>query len=444
MEAEMASARGATRRVNLNDRILKALKPAPDGKPYDVRDTVVPGLRVRVMGSGQRSFVLLGRYPGSPNPTRRAMGEYGAISLADARGKAQAWLDLIGKGIDPQDDEDRKRNAELQKRKNTFLAVAEDFIAEKLRTERKGREVERDIKREFIPIWKGLPITEITDLQVLSVIKTKQRAAPAQARNLLGIAKRLFSWAVDQRCYGLTVSPADTLKPTKIIGKKPHGQRVLDDAELFALWRAAERTRYPYGPVYKLLILTALRLNEAADAQWSEFDLENNLWIIPAERMKGRDADARVHAVPLTADILAILENLPRFNRGKFLFSTTFGEKAVWISDKIKNKIEERMLRTLRAMARRRGEDAATIELKPWKNHDIRRSVRSNLSRLRISEEAREAVLAHARPGIKGVYDHHDYLDEKREALEAWAARLRSIVDPPAPNVIDLQARASS
>ncbi len=55
----------------------------------------------------------------------------------------------------------------------------------------------------------------------------------------------------------------------------------------------------------------------------------------------------------------------------------------------------------------------------------------SNFSRLRITEEAREAVLAHARPGIKGVYDLHDYFDEKREALELWAARLRSIVEPP-------------
>jgi hypothetical protein len=80
--------------------------------------------------------------------------------------------------------------------------------------------------------------------------------------------------------------------------------------------------------------------------------------------------------------------------------------------------------------AQRRGDDPKKIELAPWVNHDIRRTVRSNLSRLRISEETREAVLAHARPGLAAVYDHHDYLDEKREALELWAARLRSIVEP--------------
>jgi Arm DNA-binding domain len=85
-----AAKRDHTRKVNLNDRVLKALKPARDGKPYDVRDTVVPRLLVRVMGSGKLSFALGGRFPGNPHPTRRAMGEYGAISLADARRKAHA------------------------------------------------------------------------------------------------------------------------------------------------------------------------------------------------------------------------------------------------------------------------------------------------------------------------------------------------------------------
>lgn len=73
----------------------------------------------------------------------------------------------------------------------------------------------------------------------------------------------------------------------------------------------------------------------------------------------------------------------------------------------------------------------------------MRRTVRSNLSALRIAEEVREAVLAHARPGIKGTYDLYDYKDEKLEALTLWAARLLSIVEPPPANVVDLaKARA--
>ena len=96
---------------------------------------------------------------------------------------------------------------------------------------------------------------------------------------------------------------------------------------------------------------------------------------------------------------------------------------------------------SLQALARSRGEeDAGRVALQPWTNHDIRRSVRSQLSRLKIPEEVREAVLAHVRPGIRKVYDVHDYLDEKREALRLWGARLRSIVTLPPANVVALHA----
>jgi hypothetical protein len=101
------------------------------------------------------------------------------------------------------------------------------------------------------------------------------------------------------------------------------------------------------------------------------------------------------------------------------------------------------MLGTLRALARRRGDDPSKVELARWVNHDIRRTVRSRLSRLKISEEAREAVLAHARPGIKGIYDHHDYLDEKTEALQIWGNRLREIVEPPPANVVVIPLAAA-
>jgi integrase len=219
---------------------------------------------------------------------------------------------------------------------------------------------------------------------------------------------------------------------------------VLSDDELFALWRAASRMPYPVGPAYQLLCLTALRLNEAVDASWDEFKTREGAWIIPAERMKGKDGgkkQARPHAVPLTAGLLELLEGLPRFKKGKFLFSTTAGRSPTWIGTKIKERLDRRMLLTMRALAKRRGDDPDEVTLPHFVNHDIRRTVRSHLSRLKITEEAREAVLAHARPGIKGTYDLHDYLDEKREALELWAVRLREIVDPKPGNVIRLRAK---
>jgi len=436
----------------LTDRLIKSLKPAAAGERPIIWDAVVPGFGIRNTDRGHLTFVLGARFPGKEHFAPRQLGEPGALTLEQARVRARAWLDLIAKGGDPKTEEERLRQSEVSRQENSFAAVAEEWFKDKLTTERKGKEVERDIRKQFMPALGKRPVTDISDVDVLTIIKAKKRTAPAQARNLLGHVKRLFTWAIDQRVYGLKTSPCDSLRPTNIIGKKRARGRVLNEEELFALWRAAKRTPYPAGSVYRLLMLTALRLNEAADASWPEFDpavvrmmrqrrdddpldwmkleLGQLLWTIPAERMKGENDDARAHMVPLTPDMLRILEALPRFKKGDYLFSTTFGKSPAWIGDKIKKRIDERMLRTLRALARRRGDDPTKIELRHWVNHDIRRTVRSNLSRLKVTEEAREAVMAHARPGIKGVYDVYDYLDEKREALELWAGRLLSIVEP--------------
>jgi integrase len=155
--------------------------------------------------------------------------------------------------------------------------------------------------------------------------------------------------------------------------------------------------------------------------------------------MKGTAERARDHMVPLTSDMLAILDELPRFKRGDFLFTFSFGAKPAAVDDKIKQRIDAKMLRSLRALARMRGEDPARVRLEPWVNHDLRRVVRSGLSRLRIDHDVAEAVLSHAKPGIAGVYDQYDLLDEKREALEFWAKRVREIVEPAPDNVVKLQ-----
>jgi hypothetical protein len=233
------------------------LKPAPAGKRYEIMDSIVPGLGIRVTDKGQRTFFLRCRYPGQPHANRRALGEYGAISLDAARTKARAWLELIKKGIDPQNQEARERNAALRAQELTVAAVCADFFADKLSGERTGKKSEQVMRREFLPAWGRRPIDEITDLDILTIVKTKKRTAPAEARNMLGLAKRFFSWAVEQRSYGLKTSPAGELKASKVIGDKKTGDRVLSDAELFALWRAASRMRYPIGPAYRMLMLTA-------------------------------------------------------------------------------------------------------------------------------------------------------------------------------------------
>jgi len=456
---------------DLTDRTIRALKAAPDGSRYEVMDSQVPGLAVRVSASGQRSFVLITRFPGHKHPTRRALGEYmplneraerrryaalpeadrkkltfgeyllrtfGPTTLIGAREKARQWKAMVRSHIDPQAQEERQRQAELRQQANTFAKVAEDFIKEKLPGERKGREVERDIRREFIPAWGKRPIAELTPQDVREVVKAaKDRGAPYQAHNLLTTARRLFSWAIDQHVYGLETSPCDRLKPKAIIGKKVFRKRILDDDELRAFWRATRRLGYPYGPLFRLLALTGQRKSEVAEARWSEIDLPRKLWTIPAERMK---ADA-AHVVPLSDDAVAILETLPRFRKGDHVFSTTFGVKPVNGFSKAKQRLDTRMLYSWRALARARdNNDRRKAQIESFVIHDIRRTVRTGLSALPVPDLIRELVIAHTKPGLHKVYDQFSHEPEKRRALELWAARLRSIVTPQTAEVIELAA----
>jgi integrase len=423
--------------VTLSDRTLKALKPASAGKRYEKRDSIVPGLLVRVTETGKRTFMLQTRFPGSDQPTRRALGEYGAISLERAREKAREWIELVRKGIDPAHAEAERKRAELVGQANTLAAAAEDYFRLQVigpdpakPRQRKAAEVIRDFRGTFVERWGGRAITSITRTEVLTLIESvRDRPAPGQARNLLGYLKTFFSWAIERGTYGLESSPCADLKGARIIGERQSDDRTLNDAELFAFWQATGQMPYPYGPIYRLLLLSGLRLNEVADAVWSEFDLKG-IWTIPASRMKGKNGKARPHSVPLIADILDILTGLPRFNGGEYLFSSTNGKSPVWVSDKVKRRLDASMLDILRERAKERGEDPKKVTLPPWVNHNLRRTLRSRLSELRVSRDVAEAVLAHVKPGIRGVYDRYDYFDEKRDALEMWAEHLRAITSP--------------
>jgi integrase len=431
-------------RESLTDRKLKSLKRDTKREDtlghYDTWDAVVPGLGVRTSATGRKTFVLMARFPGSKNPTRRALGTYGALTLEQAREKARCWLELIRKGIDPAVAEDERRQAALRQQANTFASVAEDYLRlqvvgsdpDKPR-QRKGWEVARDFRRVFVALWGERPVTSISRREVLTLIegirdhgtvatlaaygkggKAEKAPAPVQARNLLGYLKTFFRWAIRRDIYGLESSPCEYLKASDIAERKS-ADRILTDAELRAFWQASGAMSYPFGPLYRLLLLSGLRLNEVAGAAWSEFDLAKGIWTIPASRMKGTNGKARPHSVPLTADILAIISSLPRFNGGEYLFSVTNGASACVVSYTVKCRLDAAMLAKLGS-------------LPAFVNHDLRRTVRSRLSELRVGPDVAEAILAHVKPGIRGIYDRYEHLDEKREALELWATRMREIV----------------
>lgn len=246
----------------------------------------------------------------------------------------------------------------------------------------------------------------------------------------------MFGWAIGRGVYGLEHSPCDRLKPKNLIGKRDPRDRTLTDDELRAFWRATARVGYPYGPLFRMLLLTGQRKTEVSDALWPEFNIDGALWTVPPQRFKS-DAE---HRVPLTNDVLALLRTLPRFKAGEHLFSTTFGKKPVDGFSKAKERLDKVMLEELRKMAAEHGDDAEKVKLPPFVLHDLRRTMRTRLSALRVPDTVAEMVIGHGRKGLQRVYDQHKFIDEMREALAAWASRLRDIVEPPPANVVKLTA----
>jgi integrase len=421
----------------LNDRIIKATKPAKPGQRQEIADAVMPGMVLRVTDKGTRTFALVARYPGSDNPTRRSLGEYPAVSLVEAREKARRWLALLEKGIDPNVEVERERLAEQRKNADTFAAVVEKFITRKLGTQRRGHVVERIIRKELLPFWAMRPVTDITHRDVRDLVeRVVDRGAATYAHNILDAANAVLNFAAAQDM--IEANPCRLLKRKEVIGSKKHRQRVLGDTEVRAFWRASGQLDYPFGPFYRLLLLTGTRLEELAGARWREFDLAERRWKIPAERFKS-DAE---HAVPLTDDVMAVLATLPRFNSGDYLFSTTFGKAPVSGFAKAKQRLDRHMLVALQELAELRGDDPKAIALVPFVNHDLRRTVRTRLSALKVQDHVAEMVIGHGRKGIARIYDQHRFEDEKREALTRWAMLLRSIVEPAPANVVELKATA--
>lgn len=497
-----------TPKVELTDPFLKNLKPAEPGKRYEIADTHVNGLRVRVgdepirestnrrrIGkAAQISFVLLARFPPSTNPTRRTLGAFPAMCLADAREKAIGWKEDIRRGVDPAERQRDEREsaerleaeaeaeriaaeeAEAARRANTFEAAAETYLRtvvigpetgipirkrELSPLQRNGPDVERAFRNVLIPRWGDRPITDIESTDIRALVNEKiAEGKKWRAHSLLSFLSAFFNWTLEDdddgnpQPYGVTVNPCAKINRKKAIGKKKARDRVLSDAELPVFWAAAGKLGYPFGDLYRVLALTGARLNEVAEASWSELDPallgyiratqakgERFQWatvpdaartlIVPPERMKGTNEEADAHAIPLSDAVLDIIATLPVGADGDFMFSTTLGKLAVAGFSKAKAALDAKMLELMREAAKEAGGDPVRVELRPFVIHDLRRTCRTGLSKIKVQTEIAELVLAHAQTGILKVYNCYDYLDEKRDALARWADHLIAIVTPP-------------
>jgi integrase len=183
---------------------------------------------------------------------------------------------------------------------------------------------------------------------------------------------------------------------------------VLSNDELKSLWKAVEAERDPWRTALKLLILTGQRREEVLSADWKEFDLRKRVWTIPAARAK----NGKAHVVPLSGAVVKLLEALP--SRAGRLFPRGTG-----IVSRAAKRIRDAM-----------------GDVPHWTWHDLRRTVATGLQRLKVRLEVTEAILNHvsgSRAGIVGVYQRHDWAQEKREALSKWAQAVDRIVSEKQP-----------
>lgn len=421
-----------TVRKTITDRTLKALDPALAGTRYEIFDAVIPNMGVRVTDKGRRSFFLLARFPPSTNPTRRALGEYPALELADARSKAREWLALLERGIDPKqqiEDERKAREREAAgKFDRSFETVLERYIKARRRDGvRKVDEDDRDFRRECLPTWNGRAVDEITMADILKVVEAiRDRGATRQALNMAQKIGTFFNWCADDDL--IPVSPYRPKRVTIAVGERKSRDRVLTDDELRAFWSATETLGPVYSDAYRILLLTGQRLNDIAEASWSEIDLEKRTLTIPAARFKS-DRD---HVVPLTDDVIEILNSVRRWKGCKWVF-TLDGKKSATIGHKVKQRLDAAMLETLR-------KDDPEAALPAWVNHDLRRTVRTRLSELDVLDEVAEAVIGHMPSKLNRTYNHSDRLRVKLEALTRWQGALRVIVGAEKPgNVIPIR-----
>ena len=411
----------------LTDTLIRSLKPAATGTRYAVADALVPGFVVRVTEHGAKTYMVVGRWGGSAKPAALAIGKVGAVPLVAARAKAREWLEVRARGDDPRAVERKRLAAEREREGSTFAVVCETYIKRVVALRRHGKADEQTIRRELLSRWKGRALSAVTRRDVVEMIDAiVDRGAPTQARHVFGHLRALYNWAITRGIYGIEASPTDRLRPAALIGKRVSRDRVLDDAEIAAFWHVADRKLgYPFGPLFRLLLLTGQRKSEIGNARWSEIDLKAKTLTIDAARYKTGIA----HVVPLCDDALAILDGLPRFDGSDLLFSFD-GERPVTSYYEAKPRVD-------RLMAEELG-----YAPPPFVLHDLRRTTRTRLAALRIPSEVAELVIGHTKKGIQAVYDRHAYADEKRNALAAWAVLLRTIVEPPvAPsNVVSMRA----
>jgi integrase len=378
---------------HLTDASVQRIKPPKEGS-VEIFDLGYPGLALRIGHGGAKTFEQFYRVGGTLR--RETLGRWPAISLADARMEWRKTREAIAKGEDPS-RRDGKAPAML------FERMVEEWLK---RDQSKNKassqyQLHRSLEADLLPAWRGKRVDEITKRDIHNLLDSiADRGAPIMARRVQAYVRRFFRWCIERDI--LKVDPTAGMPR---VGNGKSRERVLTNDELVKVWRGADSIGH-FGSVVRMLILTGARREEITQLRWSEID--GNAIKLVGNRTK----TGAPHFISLSAPAQALLNGMPRIAGSDFVF-TASGLKPIngWSRPKI-------------------GLDSRS-GVTDWRIHDLRRTVATGMEKLGITLQVVEAILGHtsgSKGGIVGVYQHHNYAEEKRAALEAWGAHVVRLV----------------
>ncbi|MEJ1966503.1 MAG: tyrosine-type recombinase/integrase [Gammaproteobacteria bacterium] len=442
-------------------------------KRYDVTVTNRKGLMVRVHPSGAISFRF--RYKRNGEQRVMVLGEYGdtGLSLADANELHEQALRELEKGMDPIEERARRQGeAEKARREQaeagTVADLVEQFVHRRLRAERwdaERRQWVRDPKSKTRPrkrpdeaaalLGYRLPgqgepkrkntvatliskhgmekARDLTKRQLVALLdEIVDRGAPVVANRIYALLKQLFEFGAAKDL--IPASPMAGIEAPG--GEESSRKRKLTPDEIRTVWTKLHTAKMaePTQLALKLLLVTAQRRAEVTFAEWTHFDLNGKQWTIPVELQKTEGATkepSEPHIVPLSSLAIDVLEKLRALTGGKrWLLPSQYSVKR---GDAPYSE---------RALSRAVRDNEEHFGIPHWTPHDLRRTAASAMTMLGVPRLHVEKVLNHATDDIAEVYDRHDYLAEKRNALERWATHLTEVIEDDRPKVVPMARSA--
>jgi len=418
--------------VKLTTDLLKNAMPNGTGR-LELRDDEEPGLIFRVTASGARSWSV--RYRSAAGEQRRmALGSYPDVGLSKARAEARKIKGAVALRADPVAEGRQTKAAAASKKLRTFQGLADAYFADaELGLHRPNAKAPKrantlaEEKRIFdklvAPQFGSTPIEDVKRGDIQAFVTKQSKKAASNGRHCRTVIRQLLSYAVWKELIDQNAA-----HDIAVVASAPRTRRLSDD-ELKDFWAACSRPHdvkdLALSPemalALKLAAVTLQRGGEIVGAERTEFDLKSKTWLIPAERMKGK----RAHLVPLSDKAIEIIEAaLVLAGNSPFLFPSPRE------SDVEPAPMDRRSFS--RAMARIK----VALEMPRATPHDLRRTGATSITseRIGIPRFIVSQVIAHASDtggaaAVTGMhYDLYDYLPEKRQALDAWAALLSEIV----------------